>query len=304
MNGTPHKQDVALVLASGGAKGFAHIGAIEALEENGYRITSLAGTSMGALIGGIYAAGGLPQVKEWMYNLSKQRILSLTDFTLSPHAIVKGDRLIKALQAHVPDCRIEELPIPFSISATDLKTGSEVVFREGSLYEAIRASISIPMLFTPVEMGDMLLVDGGLTNGLPLDQVARHEGDLLVAVNLEDYCWDEDEPTEEESQDEKSQANNLPSLLSTRLRRVNPMRKLRQSIRALSNNYLSLTYDTISVLMKRNTELALRLTPPDLYLNVQLGEYGSYDYDQAEVISQMGKEQMQALLNHYHHKGE
>lgn len=280
---TNTRQKVALVLASGGAKGFAHIGAIEALEESGYEITSIAGTSMGALIGGLYATGGLDKVKEWMYDLTDREVFSLVDFTLSPHALVKGNRIMDALKAIVPDCNIEDLKIPYCAVATDLKEGKEVVFRSGSLYDAIRASISIPMLFRPVEHADMLLIDGAITNGLPLDRVARTEGDILVAVNLDDYEWEDDE---EERQLVEGKASPF-SILS---------RKLQAGLNALSNNYISLTYDTISILMKRNTELALRLTPPDIYLNVALGEYGSHDYDEAEAIAKLGREQMMEVL--------
>lgn len=280
---TNTRQKVALVLASGGAKGFAHIGAIEALEESGYEITSIAGTSMGALIGGLYATGGLDKVKEWMYDLTDREVFSLVDFTLSPHALVKGNRIMDALKAIVPDCNIEDLKIPYCAVATDLKEGKEVVFRSGSLYDAIRASISIPMLFRPVEHADMLLIDGAITNGLPLDRVARTEGDILVAVNLDDYEWEDDE---EERQQVDGKASPF-SILS---------RKLQAGLNAFSNNYISLTYDTISILMKRNTELALRLTPPDIYLNVDLGEYGSHDYDEAEAIARLGREQMMEVL--------
>ncbi|MBQ2595544.1 MAG: patatin-like phospholipase family protein, partial [Bacteroidaceae bacterium] len=104
------KQKVALVLASGGAKGFAHIGAIEVLEHENFEVASVAGTSIGALIGGIYAAGGLGKVKEWMYSLSRGKIFSLMDFTLSTHSLLKGNKLMDALQALVPDQRIEDLP--------------------------------------------------------------------------------------------------------------------------------------------------------------------------------------------------
>ena len=280
---TNTRQKVALVLASGGAKGFAHIGAIEALEESGYEITSIAGTSMGALIGGLYATGGLDKVKEWMYDLTDREVFSLVDFTLSPHALVKGNRIMDALKAIVPDCNIEDLKIPYCAVATDLKEGKEVVFRSGSLYDAIRASISIPMLFRPVEHADMLLIDGAITNGLPLDRVARTGGDILVAVNLDDYEWEDDE---EERLQVEGKASPF-SILS---------RKLQAGLNALSNNYISLTYDTISILMKRNTELALRLTPPDIYLNVALGEYGSHDYDEAEAIVKLGREQMMEVL--------
>lgn len=276
------KQKVALVLASGGAKGFAHIGAIEALEENGYEITSIAGASMGALIGGLYATGGLNKVKEWMYELTNREMFRLVDFTISPHAILKGDRIMEALKAIVPDCMIEDLPIPYCAVATDLKTGREVVFRSGSLYDAIRASISIPMVFSPVEYNEMLLIDGAMSNGLPLDRVARTEGDILVAVNLDNYCWEDDE----------SQPNKFQN--TSRLKSLS--RKFHDKINALGNNYVSLTYDTLLVLMKTNIDMALRFTPPDIYLNVDLGEYGFYDYDDSEAISRLGREQMMGVL--------
>lgn len=201
----------------------------------------------------------------------------------SAHALLKGNRLIEALKKQVPDCNIEDLSLPYCAVATDLRQGQEVVFRTGSLYNAIRASISIPMLFRPVEMDGMLLIDGGITNGLPLDHVARTPGDTLVAVNLEDYDW-EDDGDKVASSTEKFSPFSLIS------------RKLQAGLNALSNNYISLTYDTISILMKRNTELALRLTPPDIYLNVDLGEYGSYDYDEAEAIARLGHEQMLSVL--------
>ena len=277
------KNKVALVLASGGAKGFAHIGAIEALEESGYEITSIAGASMGALIGGIYAAGGLNKVKEWMYDLTNKDIFNLADFTLSPHAFLKGDRVIEVLKSIVPDCNIEDLPIPYCAVATDVKTGKEVVFSSGSLYDAIRASISIPMVFSPVEHGEMLLIDGAMTNGLPLDRVVRHEGDLLVAVNLDNYEW---------SDDDRDQYNKLTS--DTKEKTFS--QKLRSGWNALSNNYFSLTYDTLLILMKSNIDMALRLTPPDIYLNVVLGDYGFYDYHKAEDIAQLGKVQMRGAL--------
>lgn len=282
---TSPKQKVALVLASGGAKGFAHIGAIEALEESGYEITSIAGASMGALIGGIYAAGGLDKVKEWMYDLTDKEVFRLVDFTLSPHALVKGDRIIDALKAIVPDCDIETLKIPYCAVATNVKEGEEVVFRSGSLYDAIRASISIPMLFRPVEYGEMLLIDGAITNGLPLDRVKRTKGDLLVAVNLDDYEWEEDNTNVAHHQHEDVSPFTLLS------------RKFQAGLNALSNNYISLTYNTISILMKRNTEMSLRLTPPDIYLNVDLKEYGSHDYDEAEAIAKLGYEQMMKVLS-------
>lgn len=179
------KKKIALVLSGGGARGLAHIGAIETLESHGYEITSIAGCSMGALIGGMYAAGKLPEVKDWVLALDRRKVLSLVDFSLSLTHLVKGDRVMEALKEIVPDVNIEDLPIPYTAVATDWNSGKEVIFDHGSLYDAIRASISIPLFLNPVRREDMLLVDGGLVNSLPLNRVVRHSGDLLFGINVE-----------------------------------------------------------------------------------------------------------------------
>ena len=175
---------VALVLGSGGARGMAHIGAIEELIARGYEITSIAGTSMGSMIAGMYAAGRLQEAKEWFLQVDKQLILRMMDVSLSFNSIVKGERIINELEKVVPDCLIQDLPIPCAIVSADLISADEVVFHTGSLFNAIRASISIPLFFQPIQKGSRLLVDGGILNPLPLNRVKRHQGDLLVAMNI------------------------------------------------------------------------------------------------------------------------
>ena len=177
-------KNVALALSSGGPRGFAYIGAIEVLQKRGYRITSVAGSSAGALVGGIFAAGGLTPFKEWLYGLDPVQVVSLMDFAPSRNSLVKGDKIIRAIKERVPDVRIEDLPIPFTAVASDLFTGEEVVFREGPLFTAIRASISIPSMFRPVKWHGHTLVDGGLVNTFPLDLVARGGDDILVGFNV------------------------------------------------------------------------------------------------------------------------
>ena len=146
---------VALVLGSGGARGLAHIGAIEALEERGYTITSIAGCSMGAIIAGMYAAGQLKEAKDWFLRVDKQLILRMMDINLlSSNSLVKGERIIQELEKVVPDRPIEQLNIPCSIVATDMIHTEEVIFRSGSLFDAVRASISIPLFFRPVQLGN------------------------------------------------------------------------------------------------------------------------------------------------------
>ena len=136
------KRRVALVLAGGGARGVAHIGAIEELERQGFEISAVAGTSMGALVGGVYASGYLEPFKEWMRALDKYKVFSLVDFALSTEGLVKGDRVMEAMKELVPDVQIERMPVPFAAVAADLLTGDEVVLDSGGLYDAIRASIS------------------------------------------------------------------------------------------------------------------------------------------------------------------
>ena len=175
------KRRVALVLAGGGARGVAHIGAIEELERQGFEISAVAGTSMGALVGGVYASGYLEPFKEWMRALDKYKVFSLVDFALSTEGLVKGDRVMEAMKELVPDVQIERMPVPFAAVAADLLTGDEVVLDSGGLYDAIRASISIPSVFRPVHRDGRVLVDGGTVNPLPLNRVRREEGDLLIA---------------------------------------------------------------------------------------------------------------------------
>ncbi len=144
---------------------------------------------MGALVGGMYAAGRLAEFKEWMQTVDRRKMLSLIDLSLSIDHLVKGERVIDALKEVVPDVNIEDLPIEYQAVATDWENGQEVVFRKGSLYEAIRASISIPLFFNPVKRNGMILVDGGVLNPLPLKQGNEMAGELLVAVNVSGSYW-------------------------------------------------------------------------------------------------------------------
>lgn len=178
------KQKVALVLSMGGARGIAHIGVIEELLRHDYEITSIAGSSMGAMVGAMYASGKMDECKEWLYSWDKKKMWELADFTLSRDGLVKGDRFIKELKQIIPDMNIEDLPIPYVAMATDIVTDQEVRFDSGNLFDAIRASISIPMLFRPLRKDGMVLIDGGILNPLPLSHVHRTEGDLLVAVDV------------------------------------------------------------------------------------------------------------------------
>ena len=178
------KQKVALVLSMGGARGIAHIGVIEELLRHNFEITSIAGSSMGAMVGAMYASGKLEECKEWLYSSDKSKMWELADLTCSRDGLVKGDRFIKELKQIIPVMNIEDLPIPYVAMATDIVCDQEVRFDSGNLYDAIRATISIPMLFRPLRKDGMVLIDGGILNPLPLNQVHRTEGDILIAVDV------------------------------------------------------------------------------------------------------------------------
>lgn len=176
---------VALVLGSGGARGYAHIGVIEALEARGFEIISIAGCSMGALIAGIYASGKLPEYREWVCDLDYLDVLKLVDVTWSPMGAMRANKVMSKLEALVGDMLIEDLPIPVTTVATDLVRQREVWFQNGPLLRAIRASIAVPGVITPVHLGEQVLVDGGLLNPLPIMPIlAAHEADFVVAVNV------------------------------------------------------------------------------------------------------------------------
>ena len=306
-------KNVALVLGSGGARGLAHIGAIEALEERGYTITSIAGCSMGSIIAGMYAAGQLQQAKEWFLKVDMQLIWRMIDFNLlSTNSLVKGERIIKELEKVVPDQPIESLNIPCAIVASDMISTEEVLFREGSLFEAVRASISIPLFFKPVQMGQRLLIDGGILNPLPLHVVPRTEGDILVAVDISGkdsmVIEPEPEPIDVEGKLAELTARGIPvpKALENQLRQLG---KKVDKIRSDWANDLQHSVGFTGMLdrmsdmqIQQNTLLSLRLTPPDVHAVMRQYAYNTFDFDKAEQIIADGKRIMNEALDAYEAK--
>lgn len=175
---------VSLVLGIGGARGLAHIGVIQWLTENGYDIRSIAGSSMGALVGGIYAASKLEVYTKWVSALERMQVVRLLDPALGRSGLFKGERIMGVLRELIGDFDIENLPVSFTAVATDLESGEEVWLREGKLFDAIRASIATPLIFTPFKYGGRMLLDGGLVNPVPIAPTHNDTTELTVAVNL------------------------------------------------------------------------------------------------------------------------
>lgn len=283
-----NNKDVALALSSGGARGLAHIGAIEELLSHGYRITSIAGCSMGALIGGVYAAGKLSEFREWMKTIDKKRMLELIDFSLSINHLVKGDRIIEAIMEFVPDVAIEDLPIPYCAVATDLTSGREVVFSKGSLFEAIRASISLPTFYKPVERDGMVLIDGGVLNPIPLNRVKRQKGDILVGVDVNghDYKsqWEEmHRLTEKQKQDTSLKTKILDMLIPD----------------DIEFNYYTVLTRASSLMIRQNSILMTKLMKPDIFVDIQMNRYGIFDFDKSEKLVAIGRQKASLAVNRY-----
>ena len=178
------KQTISLVLGSGGARGYAHIGVIEELLEHDYEIKSISGSSMGALIGALHACGKLEVYKEWVLALDLLDVAKLIDFSFTGTGIIQGDKVFQVIEEMIGDVMIEDLPIPFTAVATALIKQKEVWIQKGRLIDAIRASIAIPTVFTPKKIGDRYLIDGGVLNPLPIAPTVSDSTDLTIAVNL------------------------------------------------------------------------------------------------------------------------
>lgn len=253
------KRKVALVLSGGGARGIAHIGAIEALEEAGFAVSSVAGTSMGALVGGMYAAGHLAQFRDWICSLDRYRMFAMVDLAFSSEGLVKGNRVMKALRSLVPDVQIERLAVPFAAVAADLVTGREVVFDHGDLFGAVRASISIPSVFRPMRYNGMVLIDGGTVNPLPLNRVQRQPGDLLAAVDVCASC------------------SGLCGPL----------------------NYYNLISASSEIMIQRITQLMCRIYPPDLSVELPCDMFGIFEFYRAAEIVEAGRHLMELALQRH-----
>jgi len=327
-------KDVALVLSSGGPRGFAYIGAIEELESRGYNITSVAGCSVGSLVGGIYAAGGLEAFKKWLFSLDNFKVMSLMDLSISKRYLVKGEKVIGAIKKVVPDVNIEEMAIPFTAVATDLYTGEEVVFHEGKLFDAIRASISIPSMFRPVKHGLHTLVDGGIVNTFPIDKVQRSGHDILVGFDVNDV---DSKNINEFLSSEKSLQNQIESISKDAentlsmlihdpkkslldkvkiagsqgqalLKRTLENEKKKRELNAIGqlekipvdadDNYYSILSRSFSLMNHTIAKLQAQMFKPDILVKMSFDSYDTIlDYGRGEEISAKGRELMAAALD-------
>jgi NTE family protein len=289
------KKTVSLVLGSGGARGLAHIGIIEWMEEHGLDIRSIAGCSMGALIGGIYAAGKLDVYKKWVLALEKKDVLQLLDLSFSSTGLFKGERVIEQLKALIGDCDIEELPLSFTAVATDIEQQKEVWLTKGPLFDAIRASIAVPTVFTPYKIDGRHLLDGGMVNPLPIAPTLSENNDYIVAVDL--GARPEEAVVSVESIDARSREASDGSY-HKHLQRF--IEELQQRFGVSDNDedwnlfdVVSMSFDTMQNTLARMKQAAYT---PDITIHISRDAARSFEFFRAAEMIELGRASAEKVL--------
>ncbi len=277
------KQKVALVLSSGGARGLAHIGVIKELEKHGYQINSIAGSSIGAVIGGIYAAGYLDEYINWMKKLHKLDVYKLMDFSISTQGFIKGEKVFSELKKFIPDMNIEDMDISFAALAADPKNRKEKVFKSGSLFRAMRASVAIPGVILPGRVNDIDLVDGGVVNPLPIDHVQRASGDVLVVVDLNAApSGTGNKHKNDEHSSYQQILNKLKKSLGVSIKE--PLKKQSKL------SYYDILNNSVNLMQEKLSELTIRIHKPDILIKIPRDTCRTFEFYRSEEMIKTGRE--------------
>ena len=288
---TPHRPRVGLALGSGSARGWAHVGVIRALKQAGIQPDLVCGTSIGALVGAAYAAGELERFEQWLLGLGIGDMLSFMDVGLNG-GVIKGERLMAFFRSFI-DRPVEDLAVPFGAVATALHTGAEVWLREGSTIDAVRASIALPALFTPVMHEGRLLIDGGLVNPVPVSLARAMGADIVIAVDLSSDILGRrirEEPQAEASAAEVSEWR----------------RKLQESLSALIPAHpddepeipsmLDVVTSSINIMQVRISRSRMAGDPPDVIVAPRLAHLGLLDFHRAKEAIEEGERAVEAAM--------
>jgi NTE family protein len=251
---------------------------------------------MGAVVGGIYAAGGLEKFKNWACHLERTDVFKLYDFVFSSQGFIRGERVFKSIEEYIPDRNIEDLPIPFRALATDLNTQKEIVFTQGSLYTALRASSAIPAVVKPAALGDLELLDGGILSPLPVNFAPKNTGDILVAVDVNAKIpYDHSSKTKTEIDEEMQFKSHLEKLakkwFGKEPKQLHSSRK--------KPGIFDLMMKSIDMMQDRITENILRQYPPDILVQISRNSCGTFDYYKAGRIIKEGQTAMDLAVEKY-----
>lgn len=279
------KSTIALGLGSGGARGYAHIGVLRWIEENGHRVAAIAGSSMGALVGGAFAAGRLDEFEAWTRAIRKSDILGMLDVTFGRPGLVRGERLMDALREFLGETAIEDLPIPYTAVASDVERGREVWLAKGPLFDAVRASISIPLLFVPHEVDGRELLDGGILEPVPVAPTLDHRADVTVAVNLTgdvDEDWVASQATSQREADERGPMRRvIDRFLDAAADRAEARAESTPSMQTVA-------VDVSDAMQSAIARMKLAAHPPDVVIEIPRNAARVLEFDRAHELIAMG----------------
>lgn len=293
--GMKNKKLTGLALGSGGAKGIAHISVIEYLEKKSVKIDMIAGSSAGALIGAIYLCGNLSKFKSELISFTKADLISMISPIIPVSGLINSSRIMKWLEKFIPsDINIESLPIPLTIIASDFTTGDQILFSKGNLLSAVRASISVPGIFQPVNYAGKVMIDGGVVNPLPVDILKSSGASKIIAVNLHPSLktGHKTKPKHEEFKPAKFKPHSSPLIsgISGLADKINYklLKKLttfivlkeKSASRNLPNIF-EIISQTIDIMGLKNTELLLKYCKPDVLIEPDLLSFGTLEFYRA-----------------------
>lgn len=285
-------KSVSLILGSGGARGLAHIGVIQWLEENGYKIQSISGCSIGALIGGIYAAGKLDEFETWVRALTKLDIVTLLDISWNKSGLVRGDKIIDTLIDLVGDKTIEELPIRYTAVAADVNNEKEVWINSGRLFDAIRASISLPMFFTPHLYNEAYLIDGGILNPVPIAPTFGDNTEMKIAVNLGGQVVTLASANSQQMT-VKTENNTIKEKISSFLQRLKENIDMPMHVDWDIYDIANQAFDAMQSTIARHK---LAAYPPDCIIEIARNACGILEFDRADEMIELGYNTAKARL--------
>jgi NTE family protein len=281
------KTGIALALGGGCARGWSHIGVLRALDEAGIEISMIAGTSIGALVGGCYLAGKLDALEEFARSLTRRRMFGLLDFRLGGSGLLGGIRLDARLRQHLDGIRFEDLPKPFVAVASEIRTGHEIWLSSGSLVTAMRASYALPGVFEPVNCNGRLLVDGALVNPVPVSVCRAYEQPLVVAVNLSYDNFGRAAVIRHSAGELAAEKDTLPSVQGD----------LEHQARESKLGITGVMVEAFNIIQDRISRARLAGDPPDMSLQPKLGHIGMTEFHRADETIRQGYEATKAQLS-------
>ncbi len=289
---TKNEKTVSLVLGSGGARGLAHIGVIHWLLENGFKIESISGCSMGALIGGIYAAGKLDEFEQWVNAITKFDIVTLLDLSWGRAGLVKGDKIINTLIDLVGDQLIEDLPILYTATASDVHSEKEIWIKSGKLFDAIRASISLPLFFTPFNYRGVDLIDGGVLNPVPIAPTFGDKTDMTIAVNLGGKI----ETKDEQNSVQASTITHSSPLMKKISLFIERFQKSTKNTGKLDWGVYDIANQAFDAMQSTIARQKLASYPPDHIIEIARNACGTLEFDRASEMITLGYKKAQENL--------